>query len=78
MKVGGSTPRVGRRLGNFRRVIRVEPDSAPSGTVSGEHMQELIPVMSTLVLEPQTWENMLRRTEQKSTHRSHMEFVAIG
>ena len=44
----------------------------------GRHMQESLPVMSTLVLEPQTWENTLRRTEQKSTPRSQMEFVAIG
>ena len=38
-------PRVSRRLWNFRRAIRVEPDSAPPGTVFGEHMQELRPVM---------------------------------
>ena len=32
----------------------------------------------TLNLEPQTWENTLKRSEPESTPRSQMEFVALG
>lgn len=44
---------------------------------SGRHTQELSPVMSALNLEPQTWENMLKRTEQKSTFRSQWSSLRL-